>query len=90
LATPFFPWCDKFSSGRDKLRRATALACPLLKAESMKLYSDFSLESSAQQPLSFWERLAEKEELQGCEALEKLLIGCEIIAALDGVDLLAT
>ncbi|MEO8353105.1 MAG: hypothetical protein ABI680_15350 [Chthoniobacteraceae bacterium] len=65
------------------------MACPLLKAESMKLYSDFSLESSVQQPLSFWERLAEKEELQECEALEKLLIGCEIIAALDGVDLLA-
>ena len=55
----------------------------------MKLYSNFSLKGSAQGPLSFWERLVEKEELQGCEALEKLLVGCEIIAALDGVDLLA-
>ena len=55
----------------------------------MKLHSTFSLEGGAQGSLSFWERLAEKEELQGCEALEKLLVGCEIIAALDGVDLLA-
>ena len=54
----------------------------------MKLYSEFS-PGSSEQPHSFWERLAEKEELQGCEALEKLLVGCEIIAALDGVDLLA-
>ncbi|MEO6969774.1 MAG: hypothetical protein ABI217_02635 [Chthoniobacterales bacterium] len=55
----------------------------------MKLQTNFSLDDSEHQPLSFWERLAEKEELQGCEALEKLLVGCEIIAALDGVDLLA-
>jgi hypothetical protein len=37
---------------------------------------------------AFWERFVEKEELQGCDALEKLLAGCEIIAALDCVDLL--
>ena len=55
----------------------------------MKLYSNFSLDGGEQQPLSFWERIVEKEELRGCEALEKLLVGCEIIAALDGVDLLA-
>jgi len=52
-------------------------------------YSDLSLNDRQQQSASFWERLAEKEELQGCAALEKLLVGCEIIAALDGVDLLA-
>jgi hypothetical protein len=54
----------------------------------MKLYSNFSLEGTLPKPPSFWERFAEKEELQGCEPLEKLLAGCEIIAALDGVDLL--
>jgi hypothetical protein len=55
----------------------------------MNLHSNLSLAGEEQKSLSFWERLAEKEELQGCEALEKLLVGCEIIAALDGVDLLA-
>jgi hypothetical protein len=54
----------------------------------MVLNSDFSLESNAVKSLSFWERLVDKEELQGCEALEKLLAGCEIIAALDCVDFL--
>jgi hypothetical protein len=38
---------------------------------------------------SFWERIANEEELRDCASLEKLLAGCEIIAALDGVDLLA-
>lgn len=54
----------------------------------MMLNSNFSVESNALKSLSFWERFAQKEELQGCEALEKLLAGCEIIAALDSVDLL--
>jgi hypothetical protein len=54
----------------------------------MKLHSIFFLEANAPKTRSFWERLVEKEELQGCDALEKLLAGCEIIAALDSVDLL--
>ena len=37
----------------------------------------------------FWLRLLRDEELRHCDNLEKLLVGCEIIAALDGVDLLA-
>jgi hypothetical protein len=37
----------------------------------------------------FWFRLLNDEQLQDCEDLQKLVIGCEIIAALDGVDLLA-
>jgi hypothetical protein len=53
------------------------------------MHSNLSLDGSEQKSLSFWERLAQKEELQGYEALEKLLVGCEIIVALDGVDLLA-
>ncbi len=55
----------------------------------MKLLSNVSPDGSVQQSLSFWERLAQEEELEGRGALEKLLVGCEIIAALDGVDLLA-
>ena len=54
----------------------------------MTLHSNFSREDDAPKSRSFWERFVEKEELQGCEALEKLLAGCEIIAALDCVDLL--
>ena len=37
----------------------------------------------------FWLRIANDEQLQDCDPLEKLVIGCEIIAALDSVDLLA-
>jgi hypothetical protein len=39
-------------------------------------------------PLSFWERLFRDHELDGCDNLEKLLAGCEIIATVDRVDLL--
>ena len=37
----------------------------------------------------FWLRLLNDEALRDCDDLEKLVIGCEIIAALDAVDLLA-
>jgi hypothetical protein len=37
----------------------------------------------------FWFRILRDEELRDCDNLQKLLVGCEIIAALDGVDLLA-
>ena len=37
----------------------------------------------------FWPRLLNDEALTECDDLEKLLIGCELIAALDAVDLLA-
>ena len=39
-------------------------------------------------PPAFWERILQDEQLDGCNDLEKLLAGCEIIAALDGLDLL--
>ncbi len=55
----------------------------------MILTPDFQRDPAAPTPLSFWQRLLEEEELQSCDPLEKLLVGCEIIAALDGVDLLA-
>jgi hypothetical protein len=40
-------------------------------------------------PTDFWLRILRDEELRNCGNLQKLLVGCEIIAALDGVDLLA-
>jgi hypothetical protein len=39
-------------------------------------------------PPRFWERILSDDQLKGCNDLEKLLAGCEIIAALDRVDLL--
>ena len=37
----------------------------------------------------FWLRLFNHEELRDCDDLEKIVIGCELIAALDAVELLA-
>jgi hypothetical protein len=37
----------------------------------------------------FWRRLLSNEQLRDFDDLEKLVLGCEIIAALDSVDLLA-
>ncbi len=38
---------------------------------------------------TLWERILSAEELRDRDNLEKLLAGCEIIAVLDGRDLLA-
>jgi hypothetical protein len=40
-------------------------------------------------PSDFWLRLFNNEALSDCDDLEKLLVGYELIAALDAVDLLA-
>ena len=37
----------------------------------------------------FWLRLLHDPALTACDDLEKLLIGCELIAAVDAVELLA-
>jgi hypothetical protein len=37
----------------------------------------------------FWRRLLSNEQLLDFDDLEKLVMGCEIIAALDSLDLLA-
>ena len=37
----------------------------------------------------FWLRLLNDEALRDCGDLEKIVIGCELIAALDSVQLLA-
>lgn len=39
--------------------------------------------------VDFWQRLVNDGALQHCDALEKLVAGCEVIAALDDLDLLA-
>jgi hypothetical protein len=38
---------------------------------------------------NFWQHILGDNTLQNCNDLEKLLAGCEIIAALDDLDLLA-
>ena len=50
---------------------------------------EFSHQGNAEKVIPFWERILEEEELRDCAPLEKLLAGCEIIAALDGIELLA-
>ena len=38
---------------------------------------------------NFWARILRDEILSDCDDLQKLVVGCEIIAALDAVDLVA-
>ena len=40
-------------------------------------------------PPTLWERILNDEQLRDRGNLERLLAGCEIIVALDGIDLLA-
>jgi hypothetical protein len=55
----------------------------------MSLKPELFRARTQQSGLAFWQRILGEEELRECTPLEKLLAGCEIIAALDGVDLLA-
>jgi hypothetical protein len=45
--------------------------------------------SSENTTVAFWQRILNDGALQNCDALEKLVAGCEIIAAVDDLDLLA-
>ncbi len=49
----------------------------------------FHSASMEQSGLAFWQRILNDGALEDCADLEKLLAGCEIIAALDDLDLLA-
>ena len=40
--------------------------------------------------MNFWRRILEDRGLRGLDDLAKLIIGCEIIVALDDVSLLST
>lgn len=55
----------------------------------MIISADFSRDETPTSTSSFWQRILDQEELRQCDSLEKLLVGCEIIAALDTVNLLA-
>ena len=37
-------------------------------------------------PANFWEEFLKDNQLSGCNNLEKLIAGCEVIAALDQID----
>ena len=66
------------------------MASPLLKSERMNNLGNLSSESERSSAvLTFWERIINDQELRDRTDLEKLLAGCEIIATLDRVDLLA-
>ena len=45
--------------------------------------------TTANSSIAFWQRILNDGALENCADLEKLLAGCEIIAALDDLDLLA-
>ena len=56
----------------------------------MNNLTDFSGRPESRRASStFWERIVSDQELQNRTDLEKLLAGCEIIAAVDRVDLIA-
>ena len=48
-----------------------------------------SLVSMIVKDADFWLRLLNDEALRDCDDLEKIVIGCELIAAVDAVELLA-
>ena len=52
---------------------------------TLDLFGQSSLRAVAP---NFWERLVNDEQLQDCSSLEKLIAGCELIAALDQIELL--
>jgi hypothetical protein len=63
------------------------MARALLKGEIMLNPAESHATRSVAE--NFWFRILTDEELGDCDDLQKLLVGCEIIAALDAVDLLA-
>jgi hypothetical protein len=65
------------------------MACPLLKHGFMLNPAVVESSKAKTAEMSFWFRILNDEQLQDCDDLQKLVIGCEIIAALDAVDLLA-
>jgi hypothetical protein len=68
---------------------AGGVACALLKDESMLNPAVIDFVQPRDPATDFWSHILNNEELQNSGDLEKLVVGCEIIAALDAVDLLA-
>ena len=54
----------------------------------MKKVADVkNIESTSRRiPVNFWTVFLQNEQLAGCDNLEKLVAGCEVIAALDQID----
>jgi hypothetical protein len=65
------------------------VACALLKHKFMLNPAVIDCAKTKPSASDFWLRIVNDEQLRDCNDLEKLVIGCEIIAALDAVDLLA-
>jgi hypothetical protein len=68
---------------------ARRLACPVLNYGFMLNPAVIEFSEAKAESSDFWIRLLNDEQLRDFADLEKLVIGCEIIAALDAVDLLA-
>jgi hypothetical protein len=66
-----------------------AVARALLKGGFMINPAVVEPTKSSEVAEGFWLRLFNLEELRDCNDLEKIVIGCELIAALDAVELLA-
>lgn len=69
--------------------RTAAVAYALLKKRLMLNPALVEVPTASPQHANFWLRLVNDKALHDCNDLEKLIIGCEIIAALDAVELLA-
>ena len=66
------------------------VARPLLKkADMLNPANVIGPDTKSSGSSNFWLRILNDEQLSDCDDLQKLVVGCEIIAALDGVDLLA-
>jgi len=65
------------------------VAHALLESGSMLNPAVVEVPKANPQHANFWSSLVNDKALQDCNDLEKLVIGCEIIAALDAVELLA-
>jgi hypothetical protein len=65
------------------------MACPVLNHECMLNPAVVEFSKAKAERSDFWVHILNDEQLRNCDDLEKLVIGCEIIVALDAVDLLA-
>ena len=75
---------------RFEISASGGVARPVLKIQRMSNPIDLFGQSELRVATpAFWKRILNDEELRECDNLEKLLAGCEIIAVLDGRDLLA-
>ncbi len=61
----------------------------LLNHRSVINPTQFTATAASNSGINFWQRISNDGALEDCAALEKLLAGCEIIAAVDDLDLLA-